>query len=248
MHLVRTDAFGFRATGSGVTPTREQTSRPDDANEEEQDADCCRGVGAGGCRRHGDGERLRGSAGQRTRDCASRSRGSVYVTHRVVVRQRAGRDGRRLWTTARSPFPTPIPNGRQSPVTELGEKSFASRTHTSVRVSVFGAQDSHLRAPSQSIESCFMSIEENKAIVGRWFTEFWGPDYNPAIIDEFALPTSGSNIRYIAASGRDAVRQFAADSARHSRTWRSAGPRTSSPRATTSSVGGSAAAAHTARR
>ena len=25
-----------------------------------------------------------------------------------------------------------------------------------------------------------MSIEENKAIVGRWFTEFWGKDYNPA--------------------------------------------------------------------
>jgi len=33
-----------------------------------------------------------------------------------------------------------------------------------------------------------MSIEENKAIVGRWFTEFWGKDFNPAVIDELAAP------------------------------------------------------------
>ncbi len=29
---------------------------------------------------------------------------------------------------------------------------------------------------------------ENKAIVGRWFTEFWGPTYNPAIVDDLASP------------------------------------------------------------
>jgi len=33
-----------------------------------------------------------------------------------------------------------------------------------------------------------MSIEENKAVVGRWFTEFWGPNFNPAVIDELAAP------------------------------------------------------------
>ena len=33
-----------------------------------------------------------------------------------------------------------------------------------------------------------MSKEDNKAIVGRWFTEFWGKDYNPAVIDELAAP------------------------------------------------------------
>ena len=33
-----------------------------------------------------------------------------------------------------------------------------------------------------------MSTEENKAIVGRWFTEFWGKDFNPAVIDELAAP------------------------------------------------------------
>jgi len=33
-----------------------------------------------------------------------------------------------------------------------------------------------------------MTIDENKAVVGRWFTEFWGPDFNPAVIDELAAP------------------------------------------------------------
>jgi predicted ester cyclase len=28
--------------------------------------------------------------------------------------------------------------------------------------------------------------EENKAIVDRWLEDFWGEDYNPAIVDEFA--------------------------------------------------------------
>ena len=56
-----------------------------------------------------------------------------------------------------------------------------------------------------------MSIEENKAIVGRWFAEFWGPDYNPAVIDELASP----DIRFeyslhAPCRGRDQVREFAA--------------------------------------
>jgi len=55
-----------------------------------------------------------------------------------------------------------------------------------------------------------MSIEENKAVVGRWFTEFWGKDYNPAVIDELAAP----DIRFeyslhAPLRGRDAVRAFA---------------------------------------
>ena len=55
-----------------------------------------------------------------------------------------------------------------------------------------------------------MSAEDNKAIVGRWFTEFWGPDYNPDVIDELAAP----DIRFeyslhTPLRGRDAVRDFA---------------------------------------
>ena len=30
--------------------------------------------------------------------------------------------------------------------------------------------------------------EDNKAVVGRWFTEFWGKDANLAVIDEIAAP------------------------------------------------------------
>ena len=57
-----------------------------------------------------------------------------------------------------------------------------------------------------------MSTEENKEIVGRWFTDFWGADFNPAIIDELAHP----DIRFEYSlhqplRGRDAVRQFATD-------------------------------------
>ncbi len=55
------------------------------------------------------------------------------------------------------------------------------------------------------------TIEANKAVVGRWFTEFWGPDYNPAVVDELAAP----DIRFeyslhAPLRGRDAVRTFAA--------------------------------------
>lgn len=32
------------------------------------------------------------------------------------------------------------------------------------------------------------TAETNKAIVGRWFTGFWGKPWNPSIIDELAAP------------------------------------------------------------
>jgi predicted ester cyclase len=55
-----------------------------------------------------------------------------------------------------------------------------------------------------------MSAEDNKAIVGRWFTEFWGRNYNSDVIDELAAP----DIRFeyslhAPLRGRDAVRDFA---------------------------------------
>ena len=30
--------------------------------------------------------------------------------------------------------------------------------------------------------------DDNKATVGRWFTHFWGKEYNAAIVDELAAP------------------------------------------------------------
>jgi predicted ester cyclase len=55
-----------------------------------------------------------------------------------------------------------------------------------------------------------MSADDNKAIVGRWFTEFWGPDYNPDVIDDLAAP----DIRFeysmhAPCRGREQVREFA---------------------------------------
>jgi predicted ester cyclase len=54
------------------------------------------------------------------------------------------------------------------------------------------------------------SIEDNKAVVVRWFTEFWGDSFNPAVIDEIAAP----DIRFeyslhAPCHGREEVRAFA---------------------------------------
>jgi predicted ester cyclase len=54
--------------------------------------------------------------------------------------------------------------------------------------------------------------EENKAIVGRWFTEFWGNPWNPDVIDELAAP----DIRFeysmhTPRRGREDVKQFAGE-------------------------------------
>jgi SnoaL-like polyketide cyclase len=54
--------------------------------------------------------------------------------------------------------------------------------------------------------------EKNKAIVGRWFTEFWGNPWNPAVIDEIAAP----DIRFeysmhAPLRGREAVKKFATE-------------------------------------
>jgi predicted ester cyclase len=55
-----------------------------------------------------------------------------------------------------------------------------------------------------------MSVQDdNKAIVGRWFTEFWSDKFNPDVVDELAAP----DIRFHYSlhqplSGREAVKQF----------------------------------------
>lgn len=30
--------------------------------------------------------------------------------------------------------------------------------------------------------------DDNKAVVGRWFAQFWGKTYDPAVVDELAAP------------------------------------------------------------
>ena len=51
--------------------------------------------------------------------------------------------------------------------------------------------------------------QDNKAIVGRWFTEFWGATWNPAIVDE--LCTADILLQYSLHAprrGRDDVKAF----------------------------------------
>ena len=51
--------------------------------------------------------------------------------------------------------------------------------------------------------------QENKALVGRWFTEFWGNPWNPKVIDELAAPDMLLQYSLHAPRrGRDDVREF----------------------------------------
>jgi len=54
--------------------------------------------------------------------------------------------------------------------------------------------------------------EDNKAIVGRWFTEFWGKKVNLAVIDELAAPDMLLKYSLHAPRrGRDDIRAFMTD-------------------------------------
>ena len=54
--------------------------------------------------------------------------------------------------------------------------------------------------------------EENKAIVGRWFTEFWGKDCNLAVVDELAAPDMLLQYSLHAPRrGRDDIKRFMTD-------------------------------------
>ncbi len=54
--------------------------------------------------------------------------------------------------------------------------------------------------------------QENKAIVGRWFTEFWGNPWNPKVIDELAAPDMLLQYSLHAPRrGRDDVKDFMTD-------------------------------------
>jgi predicted ester cyclase len=58
-----------------------------------------------------------------------------------------------------------------------------------------------------------MSLQEdNKALVGRWFTHFWGKTCNLAIVDEIAAP--GMLLKYSlhgARNGQDDIKAFMTD-------------------------------------
>src|SRR5580692_8485959 len=54
--------------------------------------------------------------------------------------------------------------------------------------------------------------DENKAVVGRWFTEFWGKDVNLAVVDEIAAPDMLLKYSLHAPRrGRDDIKAFMTD-------------------------------------
>ena len=54
--------------------------------------------------------------------------------------------------------------------------------------------------------------DDNKAIVGRWFTEFWGKDFNLGVVDEIAAPDMLLKYSLHAPRrGRDDIKAFITD-------------------------------------
>jgi predicted ester cyclase len=54
--------------------------------------------------------------------------------------------------------------------------------------------------------------ESNKAIVGRWFTEFWGKTYNPEVVDAIAAPDMLLHYSlHEPRNGREDIKAFMAD-------------------------------------
>jgi len=54
--------------------------------------------------------------------------------------------------------------------------------------------------------------QENKEVVGRWFTEFWGKTCNLAVVDELAAPDMLLQYSLHAPRrGRDDIKQFMTD-------------------------------------
>ena len=54
--------------------------------------------------------------------------------------------------------------------------------------------------------------EENKAVVGRWFKEFWGNPWNPDIVDELAAPDMLLQYSlHEPRKGRDDIKAFMTD-------------------------------------
>ncbi|MDB6050019.1 MAG: hypothetical protein JWR17_2765 [Pseudomonas sp.] len=55
-------------------------------------------------------------------------------------------------------------------------------------------------------------VEDNKATVGRWFTEFWGDNYNPAVVDDLAAPDMVLHYSlHDPRNGREDIKAFMAD-------------------------------------
>jgi predicted ester cyclase len=56
------------------------------------------------------------------------------------------------------------------------------------------------------------NVETNKAIVARWFDEFWGKTFNPGVVDELAAPDMLLHYSlHEPRRGRDDIKAFITD-------------------------------------
>jgi predicted ester cyclase len=85
----------------------------------------------------------------------------------------------------------------------LGSVLFASGLGYSAETSKDGKLREGIRMSKES---------DNKAVVGRWFTDFWGKTYNPSIVDELADPDMLLKYSLHAPRrGREDIKAFMAD-------------------------------------
>lgn len=81
--------------------------------------------------------------------------------------------------------------------------------------------------------------DDNKAIVGRWFTDFWGKTCNLGIVDELAAPDMLLQYSlHEPRKGRDDIKAFMKDFREAFPDLNFWGLRISSPKAITSSAAG----------
>jgi len=84
--------------------------------------------------------------------------------------------------------PTMVRRAQQQTGT-LPAENPAQRFHTGSGVGFYELFEEHLDIQTEAQKEYEMSKEiDNKAIVGRWFTEFWGKNCDLRVIDELAAP------------------------------------------------------------
>jgi predicted ester cyclase len=85
----------------------------------------------------------------------------------------------------------------------LGSALFASGLCYSAEISKDSKLDEGIRMSKES---------DNKAVVGRWFTDFWGKTYNSSTVDELAAPDMLLKYSLHALRrGREDIKAFMAD-------------------------------------
>lgn len=78
-----------------------------------------------------------------------------------------------------------IPDATAGAAAPMGRRVFVARGASLVAVTSLVGTGS---LDGRTGGAMSRTVQDNKAIVGRWFTEFWGNPWNPKVIDELAAP------------------------------------------------------------